>query len=31
MQSLMTGWGMWLETCEVTDVKISSKTLFTNL
>ena len=31
MQNLMTGWGMWLETCEVTDVKISSKSLFTNL
>lgn len=31
MQNLMTGWGMWLETCEVTDVKIASKSLFTNL
>ena len=31
MQKLLTGWGMWLETCEILDVKITSKSLFTNL
>lgn len=31
MQKLITGWGIWLETCEVVDVKISSHSLFTNL
>jgi len=28
MQSLLTGWGCWLETCEISDVKIASSTLF---
>jgi len=31
MQKLLTGWGMWLETCEIQDVKISSGSLFKNL
>jgi hypothetical protein len=31
MQKLITGWGIWLETCEVVDVKISSASLFKNL
>ena len=31
MQKVITGWGIWLETCEVVDVKIASKSLFTNL
>jgi regulator of protease activity HflC (stomatin/prohibitin superfamily) len=31
MQKIIHGWGIWLETCEVQDVKISSKSLFTNL
>jgi hypothetical protein len=31
MQKLLTGWGMWLETCEIMDVKISSGSLFKNL
>jgi len=31
MQKLITGWGIWLETCEVVDVKISSLSLFKNL
>lgn len=31
IQKVITGWGIWLETCEVTDVVIASKSLFTNL
>lgn len=31
MQKLLTGWGIWLETCEVQDVQIISKSLFNNL
>ena len=31
MQKLLTGWGMWLETCEIQDVKIASRSLFQNL
>jgi len=31
MQKVITGWGIWLETCEVVDVKIASRSLFTNL
>lgn len=31
MQKILSGWGIWLETCEIQDVKISSKSLFTNL
>ena len=31
MQKILTGWGIWLETCEVSDVKITSVSLFKNL
>lgn len=31
MQKILTGWGIWLETCEIQDVKISSRTLFSHL
>ena len=31
MQKLLRGWGMWLETCEIMDVRISSGSLFKNL
>jgi hypothetical protein len=31
MQKVITGWGIWLETCEVVDIKIASQNLFTNL
>ena len=31
MQQLLNGWGVWLETCEIQDIKISSSTLFQNL
>jgi len=31
MQKILSGWGIWLETCEIQDVKISSKSLFLNL
>jgi len=31
MQKILTGWGIWLETCEIMDVKITSKSLFVNL
>jgi regulator of protease activity HflC (stomatin/prohibitin superfamily) len=31
MQKVITGWGIWLETCEVVDVKIASRSLFNNL
>lgn len=31
MQKILTGWGIWLETCEIQDVKISSSSLFKNL
>lgn len=31
MQKVLTGWGIWLETCEIQDVKISSRSLFANL
>jgi len=31
MQKIITGWGIWLETCEVQDVTIASKSLFQNL
>ena len=31
MQKILSGWGIWLETCEIQDVKISSKELFRNL
>jgi regulator of protease activity HflC (stomatin/prohibitin superfamily) len=28
IQKLITGWGIWLETIEILDVKIASSTLF---
>lgn len=28
MQELLSGWGVWLETCEIMDVKIVSSSLF---
>lgn len=28
MQEVLKGWGMWLETCEIQDVKIVSTELF---
>ena len=31
MQKILSGWGIWLETCEVQDVQITSRSLFTNL
>jgi len=31
MQKIINGWGVWLETIEIQDVKISSSTLFKNL
>lgn len=31
IQAVMTGWGMWLETIEISDVQICSSTLFRNL
>jgi uncharacterized membrane protein YqiK len=31
IQKLISGWGIWLETIEIADVKISSGTLFKNL
>lgn len=31
MNKLVNGWGVWLETVEITDVQILSNTLFTNL
>lgn len=31
MQKILTGWGIWLETCEIQDVKITSQSLFVNL
>lgn len=31
MEKILTGWGVWLETCEILDVYVASKSLFTNL
>lgn len=31
MQELLSGWGVWLETCEIMDVVIVSESLFKNL
>lgn len=31
MQEMLTGWGMWLETIEISDVQIVSGSLFRNL
>lgn len=28
---MLTGWGLWLETCEILDVRIVSTSLFKNL
>lgn len=31
MQKILTGWGIWLETCEIMDVQVTSKSLFVNM
>ena len=31
MQELLSGWGVWMETCEILDVRIVSSSLFENL
>lgn len=31
MKEQVKGWGIWLETVEITDVRIASGTLFSNL
>jgi hypothetical protein len=31
MATVTTGWGVWLETVEITDVKISSGSLFKDM
>ncbi len=31
MNKIVNGWGVWLESVEITDVRILSSTLFTNL
>jgi len=31
MQKILTGWGLWLETIEIQDVRILSASLFKNL
>lgn len=31
IQSLLTGWGIWLETVEIQDIRICSNDLFKNL
>jgi hypothetical protein len=31
MQKILNGWGIWLETCEIMEVQICAKSLFTNL
>lgn len=31
MQKLLTGWGMWMETIEISDVSICSSTLFSQM
>lgn len=31
LQSQLTGWGIWLETVEISEVKICSNTLFEDL
>ena len=31
MQDVVQGWGVWLETVEITDVLISSSTLFKDM
>lgn len=31
MNSILNGWGVWLESVEITDVKICSRKLFENM
>jgi len=31
VNQVVNGWGIWLESVEITDVQILSKTLFSNL
>lgn len=31
IQELVTGWGIWLETVEIMEVKVASNTLFKNM
>jgi len=31
IKTQVTGWGVWVETIEITEVKISSSNLFNNL
>jgi hypothetical protein len=31
LMKILEGWGIWLETCEIMEVKICAKSLFTNL
>lgn len=31
IQDILNGWGMWLETIEISDVKIASSQLFKNM
>lgn len=31
LNNILNGWGVWLESVEITDVRISSKTLFENM
>lgn len=31
MNKIVNGWGVWLESVEITDVRVLSKTLFNNL
>lgn len=31
MNKILNGWGIWLESIEITEIKILSKTLFENM
>ena len=31
IQKILSGWGIWLETCEIQDVKVCSSTIFENM
>lgn len=31
LNKILNGWGVWLESVEITDVKISSRKLFENM
>lgn len=31
LQSILKGWGVWIETVEITDVKICSSSLFEDM